>query len=100
MAEGNGKKRTLRVDQVADALDCSRSLVYELADAGELKAFRVGLGEKRGGLRVLSDSLEAFIARRCLEFESECAVVEILSTVSTVSTGHLSGQKKSDKLRP
>ena len=67
------KPRSLRVDQVAEALNCSHSNVYELAQRSELEAFRIGFGQKRGGLRVLADSLEDFIKRRRAEFKNECA---------------------------
>lgn len=80
MAE-NGKKRTLRVDEVAKVLSCSDSLVYDLARDGELTAFRVGRGAKRGGLRILAESVEAFIARGCAAYQREClGLDEIAST--------------------
>lgn len=98
--QGNGKKRTLRVNEASKALDCSDSLVYELCQRGELTAFRIGLGSRRGGMRILTDSLEAFIARRCREFEAECMGLEIVSTVSTVPIENLTPKKKHERMRP
>jgi len=59
-------KTNLRPDEVAAVLNCSTREVYRLAAAGELRCFLVG---KSKGLRIVSESLEAFIARRIEEFE-------------------------------
>lgn len=61
-------KRYLRVDEVAEILNCSKREVYRLATVGELQCFLIG---KRRGLRVASGSLETFIIRRIEEFEQD-----------------------------
>lgn len=47
--------------QVANRLNCSRSLVYKLIDEGRLSAARVGLGSQRPHLRIKPEDLEAYI---------------------------------------
>ena len=59
-------KKNLRIDEAASILNCSKREIYRLAAAGELCCFLVG---KSKGLRIVSESLEAFIARRIQEFE-------------------------------
>ncbi len=62
------KKRFLRADEAAAILNCSTREIYRLIEAGEVRCFLVG---KSKGLRIISSSLEDFIARRILEFETE-----------------------------
>lgn len=53
--------RLLNVVQVMERLNCSRSFVYKLVGAGQLKALRIG---EVKGLRVTEKSLERFKKRR------------------------------------
>lgn len=64
-------KRNLRIGEAALILNCSSREIYRLAGAGELRCFKIG---QRKGLRIVADSLDAFIARRIEEFESENGV--------------------------
>ena len=50
----------LRVDRVAELLDCSKSKVYALIQNGHLQAIKLSEGSK-AGVRVLSSSLEEFL---------------------------------------
>lgn len=73
MSKPNLQKRSVRVDEACEILACSSSLIYELAQRGEIEAFRVGLGQKRGGLRIMAESVDAFILRKCADFRDACA---------------------------
>ena len=50
----------LRVDRVAELLDCSKSKVYGLIQEGHLQTIRLSDGSK-AGIRILSQSLEDFL---------------------------------------
>jgi excisionase family DNA binding protein len=84
--DGNGRRRTLRVEEVCEWLQISDSLAYDLIQAGELEAFRCGFGKQRGGLRVLVDSVDAFVSRRCEQYGEERLGLKIVSTVPIVPT--------------
>jgi excisionase family DNA binding protein len=56
------KGKILRVNQVKDLLNCSRTHVYNLIDCGKLKAFRIG---DRKGIRIY----EAEVAKIIEEWE-------------------------------
>ncbi len=60
------KAKNLRVDQVAERLNCSPRSVYRLIVDGALPAFRI-----RSSLRVPVDAVEAYIGRQILEFQKE-----------------------------
>lgn len=51
----------LRVEQAAEALQCSRSTIYSLLGRGELRGVRLGRG-RGAGVRVLADSLDEFVS--------------------------------------
>lgn len=61
-------RRYLRVDEAAAVLSCSPREIYRLMASGELRCFKIG--EKKG-LRIVADSLDAFIARRIEEYGAE-----------------------------
>lgn len=52
----------VKIPAAAARLDCSRSYVYDLHAAGELRGVYIGL--KRPALRIDDDSITEFIARR------------------------------------
>lgn len=49
----------LNIDQVRQRLNCSRSHVYNLIQAGQLDAFRIG---NRNGMRVRESEVRRFVA--------------------------------------
>lgn len=55
------RDRLLNVEQVRERLQCSRKHVYNLINAGELPAIRLGV---RKGLRVKLSELEYFLEDR------------------------------------
>lgn len=55
-------QKLVRIPVAAERLDCSRSYVYDLHAAGELRGVYIGL--KRPALRIDDDSITEFIARR------------------------------------
>lgn len=50
----------LRVDRVAQLLDCSESKIYDLIKDGRLQAVKLS-GGKKAGIRVLTASIKTFI---------------------------------------
>lgn len=52
----------LRVEQVAQRLNCKNSNVYSLIEKGELIAVKIGANG--GGVRVLEEDLSEFIETR------------------------------------
>ena len=62
--------RLLRVDQVAECLNCSKRQVYYLIDSAKLPALSIGKNQKKG-YRVPESGLEAFILNRIREFWEE-----------------------------
>lgn len=50
----------LKVNQVAEELNVSESIVYALIDAGRLACHRIGVG--RGTIRVSNEDLDAYLA--------------------------------------
>lgn len=50
--------RALNIDQVRERLNCSRSHVYNLIQAGKIDAFRLG---SRNGLRVRDSEVRRFV---------------------------------------
>lgn len=50
----------LKVNQVAEELNVSQSVVYALIDAGRLACHRIGVG--RGTIRVSTEDLDAYLA--------------------------------------
>ena len=52
--------KLMKVNEVAQALSVSNSLVYQLIAAGKLPCHRIGTG--RGAIRVNRDDLEAFLS--------------------------------------
>lgn len=54
--------KLLRIPEAAARLDCSRSYIYDLHAAGELRGVYIGL--KRPALRINEASLNAFVERR------------------------------------
>ncbi|HUV59156.1 MAG TPA: helix-turn-helix domain-containing protein [Desulfatiglandales bacterium] len=52
-------KKSLRIDEVSEVLNCHRRTVYRLIEDGELEAFRV-----RTSLRVRTEELESYIKRQ------------------------------------
>jgi excisionase family DNA binding protein len=50
----------LTVKEVASALKCGLSTVYEMCDSGVLKCFRLKPGSQKG-IRVFADSVEALM---------------------------------------
>jgi excisionase family DNA binding protein len=56
--------RLLAIPRVAERLDCSRTHVYRLIAAGELRSVEIKATGKRPKTRVRSDDLEAFIDAR------------------------------------
>ena len=62
--------RLLNVEQARRKLNCHRTYVYKLLDAGKLRGFKLGI---RKGYRIYEDSLEAFLQRR------EEAFAEVIS---------------------
>ena len=53
--------QVLRIDRVAEALDCSRGHVYGLIAAGKLRAVETKATGRRSKTRVRADDLQAFI---------------------------------------
>jgi excisionase family DNA binding protein len=51
----------LGIPRVAERLDCSRTHVYRLIAAGELRSVEIKATGKRAKTRVRSDDLNAFI---------------------------------------
>jgi excisionase family DNA binding protein len=51
--------RALNIDQVRQRLNCSRSHVYNMIQAGKIDAFRLG---SRNGLRVKESEVSRFVA--------------------------------------
>jgi excisionase family DNA binding protein len=49
-----------KVNQVAEKLNVSESIVYALIDAGRLACHRIGVG--RGTIRVSTEDLDAYLA--------------------------------------
>lgn len=67
-----GRDRLLRVDQVCESLNCSKSWVYCLIAEGRLQAVPLGLGRaKRRGLRVLESSVDSFVQAQILAFHGQ-----------------------------
>ena len=60
-------KKTLRIDEVANWLDCSNDTVYRLISSGDLPAYKIGARS----LRVRVKDLEAFIERRIQEYHEK-----------------------------
>lgn len=60
------KIQLLRIDQAADALNCSRRTVYRLIETCEVDGLKV-----RGGLRVTAISIELYIRRQISNFQEE-----------------------------
>lgn len=60
-------KKNLRVDQVADVLQCSIRSIYRLIKDGELD----GTFKMRNSLRIPIQAVEAYIRRQRLKFEQE-----------------------------
>lgn len=52
--------KLLLVSEVADRLNCSESLVYELLKQGRLPHINIGLG-RQGGKRICEEDLEKFL---------------------------------------
>lgn len=50
----------LKVDKVADLLDCSVSKIYDLVEEGHLEKVNLS-GGKKAGIRIKSHSLENFL---------------------------------------
>lgn len=48
----------LNIDQVRQRLNCSRSHVYNLIQAGQIDAFRIG---NRNGMRVMESEVRRFV---------------------------------------
>ena len=63
------KTQLLRIDQAADALNCSRRTVYRLVETCEVDALKV-----RGALRITFDSLELYIRREISQFQEKNGV--------------------------
>ena len=60
----------LTVGQVAERLSCTKRQVQYLTKEGELPSLKIGLGETRkGGLRIPSDAVDAFIMDRLAQSE-------------------------------
>lgn len=53
--------RLLTIEQVRERLQCSRKHVYNLINAGELPALKIG---HKHGMRVRNSALEVFIGNR------------------------------------
>lgn len=64
------RPRLLRVPEVAEALQVSRTTVYMILKSGELPSVRIG-----GCRRVVPDDLQAYVEARRLD---------IVSTIGTV----------------
>lgn len=52
--------KLLRVNTVAEMLDCSTSHIYNLIAGGHLQAVKIG---KKAGIRVEKESFSLFLAR-------------------------------------
>ncbi len=60
--------RAVRVKRVAELLDCSKNLVYELIKSGDLQAIRL-THSKRPATRVLVSSIEELMGQAIEENE-------------------------------
>ena len=67
------KSKLLRVNQVAERLNCSSRHVYYLIESAQLKALSIGKNPvgKRKGIRVSDHELESFILKRIRQFGEE-----------------------------
>ncbi len=59
--------RLLRVDQVAQKLNCTRRQVYYLLESGEIRGLSIGSTLKKG-IRVRESEVDEFIERRMKEY--------------------------------
>ena len=57
-------ERLLRVDQVAERLNCSVRHIYNMLDREDVEATNIGCGHK--GIRIFETSLMQFIEKRKL----------------------------------
>lgn len=56
------KAKLLKVEDVAERLNCSISNVYNLVHAGDLRCYRIGRG--KGGIRFSDEQVFDFLQRR------------------------------------
>jgi excisionase family DNA binding protein len=63
------RDKLLRVDEVAERLNCSPRTVYRILSEGQLSALKV-----RGSLRIMETTLEHFIQQQVAAFELENGV--------------------------
>lgn len=68
----------VKPEKAAAMLDCSRSQIYALIKAGDLKAIKLSAG-KKPGLRVLTDSIFEFVSGQAVAPARELTPAEILS---------------------
>lgn len=59
----------MKVNEVAERLQVSDSIVYGLVEAGKLIAHRIGLG--RGAIRISEDDFQAYLDSCRVERESQ-----------------------------
>jgi excisionase family DNA binding protein len=52
---------TLTAKEVAKKLRCGRTTVYDLVQAGKLRSYRVGSGNKQPGIRIYAESVEEYL---------------------------------------
>lgn len=64
MTLASKREQLLRIDQVADILNCSKRSVYRLISECELGALKV-----RGVLRITADSVDLYIKRQISVFQ-------------------------------
>jgi excisionase family DNA binding protein len=66
-SEGNAsvdESRVMTLRAVAAYLNCHVSTIYRLVKAGQLPAFRLGIGDSRGEWRFLRSDIDAWITGR------------------------------------
>ena len=66
MAAAADLDRSITVNEAAAILGCDPSTVRKLLRKRKLLGHRIGLGEKRGGVRVQLASIRAYQARRAI----------------------------------
>jgi excisionase family DNA binding protein len=80
--DGAGAMKLLKLQQIAEILNCSRSTVYGLVSAGVLPVHRVGV---KKGLRISESDLQAYLAE--VRQEAEPAQPKKRSTFRHLNIG-------------